>query len=206
MPALQLEYQGESFNCGINKVDRAKLYGYTKTEILDDRGRPCKAATLASDGRTLISAGGLALAYVSPNGLWRDKKDLSAVDMDGKPLTSVTSTFKEVVPLTQASTIENFLDHNIRMAYELTPEGEHKIPQALLAELEKGQIYTFPFSYRGGLTPDTAFLMEGADKTVWMLVGKKTDIHFLSYEQARGFTENDEAEEDDDESLDFNMF
>ncbi len=206
MPALQLQYQGESFICGINKIDRTKLYGYVKTEVLDDKGRPCKAATLASDGRTLIPAGGFALAYVSPNGLWRDKKELNAVDMNGNPIIGVTSTFKEVVPLTQTSTVENFLDHNIRMAYELTPEGESGIPKSLLSELEKGQIYTFPFSYRGGLTPDTAFLIEGADKTVWMLVGKKTDINFLSYDQAKGFTENDDTEDEDDENLDFNLF
>ncbi|MDF1815194.1 MAG: hypothetical protein P1V20_23540 [Verrucomicrobiales bacterium] len=205
MPVLQLEYKGDPVNCGISKVDRSKLYGYAKTEILDDEGRLCKMATLASDGRTLIPAGGVALAYISPTGAWRDKKELEAVDMNGNTITGVTSTFKEVVHLEEESTVENFLDHNIRMVYELSPEEEASFPQGLVSELKSGRIFTFPFSYRGGLTADTAFVIEGADETIWMLIGKKTDINFISYEQAKGVAEPDE-EEEDEEDLDFNMF
>ena len=206
MPVLQLEYKGDSVHCGISKVDRAKLYGYVTTEILDDQGRPCKMATLASDGRTLIPAGGVALAYVSPNGSWREKSELKAVDMSGDPIEGVTSTFKEVVDLKEECSIENFLDHNIRMVYELSPEEEYAFPKALLTDLKEGKIFTFPFSYRGGLTADAAFIMEGADETIWMLVGKKTDVHFISYEQAKGVADPADEVEEDEEDLDFNMF
>lgn len=205
MPVLQLEHKGDAVNCGISKVDRSKLYGYVKTEILDDQGRVCSAATLASDGRTLIPSGGVALAYVSPTGAWRDKKELQAVDMSGDPIESVTSTFKEVVDLTEESSVENLLDHNIRMIYELAPDEESDFPVSLINDLQSGKIYTFPFSYRGGLTADTAFILEGDDETVWMLIGKKTDVHYISYEQAKGVAETEESEEED-EDLDFNMF
>ena len=40
MPVLQLEYENDPVNCGISKVDRSKLYGYVKTEILDEQGTP----------------------------------------------------------------------------------------------------------------------------------------------------------------------
>jgi hypothetical protein len=205
MPVLKLEYQGDPVSCGISKVDRSKLYGYRKTEILDDQGNLCQAATLASDGRTLIPAGGVALAYVSPSGFWREKKQLQAVDMSGDPIEGVTSTFKEVVDLSEESTTENFLDHNIRMVYELSPEEESTFPDSLISELKDGKIFTFPFSYRGGLTADTAFIIEGADDSIWMLIGKKTDVHFISYDQAKGVAEPEEPE-DDEEDLDFNMF
>ena len=205
MPVLKLEFEGEPVNCGINKVDRSKLYGYKKTEILDDQDRPCSTATLASDGKTLIPSGGVALAYISPTGAWREKSELQAVDMNGEPIEGVTSTFKETVDITEECTPEHFLDHSIRMVYKLSPEEDHQFPGSLLAALKEGKIYTFPFSYRGGLTADTAFIMEGEDKTIWMLIGKKTDINFLSYEQAKGVAEPEE-QEDEDEDLDFNMF
>lgn len=206
MPVLQFEYEGSPVSCGISKVDRSKLYGYAKTEILDDRGRPCSVVTLASDGRTLIPAGGVALAYVSPSGEWREKKELKAVDMNGDLIEGVTSTFKQVVDLKEESSVENFLDHNIRMVYELSLEEDFEFPEALITELKDGKIYTFPFSYRGGLTADTAFILEGEDETIWMLVGKKTNVNFISYEQAQGVAAPEESEGDDDEDLDFNMF
>ena len=127
--------------------------------------------------------------------------------MNGDPIEGVTSTFKEVVDLKEESTVENFLDHNIRMVYELSPEEERAFPKSLLTALQEGKIFTFPFSYRGGLTADAAFILEGADEAVWMLVGKKTDVHFISYEQAGGVADpGDGGEEEDDEDLDFNMF
>ena len=162
-------------------------------------------ATLASDGRTLIPAGGVALAYVSPTGAWRDKKELQAVDMNGEPIEGVTSTFKEVVKLEQECTVEEFLDHNIRMVYQLSPETDSAFPDSLVAELKAGKIFTFPFSYRGGLTADSAFILQGGDENIWLLIGKKTDLNFISYEQAKGVVET-EQEDEDDEELDFNMF
>jgi len=205
MPVLKLEFQGTPIHCGISKVDRSKLYGYTKTEILDDRGRPCKSAILASDGRTLIPAGGVALAYISPSGIWRDKSDLKAVGLNGKPIEPVPSTFNQSVALDREASFEELLDHNIRMVYALSPEDGSSFPGPLLDQLGSGKIFSFPFSYRGGMTADTAFLMEGADESIWMLIGKETDIHLLSRDQIRGFTE-EESEDDEEEDLDFNMF
>ena len=63
MPELQLSYEGKEIACGIAKVDRRKLYGYTETEVVDsETEQVCSLATLASDGRTLIPPGGMALA------------------------------------------------------------------------------------------------------------------------------------------------
>jgi hypothetical protein len=63
MPELQLSYEGKELACGIAKVDRRKLYGCTETEVVDsETEQVCSLTTLASDGRTLIPPGGMALA------------------------------------------------------------------------------------------------------------------------------------------------
>lgn len=206
MPVLKLAYRGEPLNCSISKVDRDRLYGYRKTEILDEQGRPCQPVTLGSDGRTLIPSGGVALAYLSPQGSWRDKSGLQAVDMSGDPIEGVGSTFKTVVELDEEASVDSLLDHDIRMVYELNPEEDFSFPDSLLQELADARIYSFPFSYRGGLTADTAFVLKGEDETVWMLIGQTTGIELLSYEQAKGVDEEAEVENGDDEDLDFNLF
>lgn len=207
MPALQLQYHGASIACDLSKVDRSKLYGYIDTEVLDEQQRPCRLATLASDGRTLLPSGGVALAYISPNGLWREKSDLKAVDLEGKDIQPVISTFKAPITLDQTATAEDLLDHNIRMSYLLTPEGEAaEFPPALLAALAEGKMFTFPFSYRGGLTADTAFLLQGQDGSIWMLAGKKTNIQLVSFEQQAALADEADTEEDDEsEEIDFGM-
>ena len=207
MPALQLQFQGASVACDLDKIDRSKLYGYIDTEVVDEQQRPCRLATLASDGRTLMPSGGIALAYVSPNGLWRDKGDLKAVNLEGAAIEPVISTFKAPVTLDQTASAEDLLDHNIRMSYLLTPEGEGTaFPEALLSELAAGKIYTFPFSYRGGLTADTAFLLRGQDELIWMLVGKKTRVQLVSFEQQAALGDEAGGEEDaESEDIDFGM-
>ncbi len=203
MPLLNLEYEGGTVACGIDKVDRSKLYGRTETEVLDERGRPCRPAMLANDGKTIIPRGGIALAYVSPAGFWRDKSDLRAIDLNGNPIEGVTSTFKETVALEETCTCEKLLDHNIRMVYRLEPAEDQAFPADLLDALGDGAIFTFPFSYRGGLTADTAFVLQ-ADGAVWLLVGGQTDIHFIAREDPSGIAGTEE-EEEDEESEDFDF-
>lgn len=205
MPELQLSYEGNELSCGISKVDRRKLYGYTETEVVDSETEQiCSLATLASDGRTLIPSGGVALAYVSPKGLWKTKDELKPVDLEGEEITPVTSTFKESVELTETATPEDFLDHNIRMVYQLSTEGG--FPKELLKALSEGTIFRFSFSYRGGLVPDEAFILQGADDTVWMAVGKRTEVHLIGQEQVGASTSEEETPaEDDSDPLDFGM-
>ena len=204
MPDLQLSYKGKELSCGIAKVDRRKLYGYTETEVVDsETGQVCSLATLAADGRTLIPAGGVALAYVSPKGLWKTKEELKAVDLEGNELKPVASTFKERVELKEKASAEEYLDHNIRMVYQL--ESEHGFPEALVTELEKGTIYRFPFSYRGGLVPDEAFILRGKDGTIWMAVGKKTDVRLIGQEQIGAAVMEEESDDEEVDPLDFGM-
>ena len=53
-----------------------------------------------------------------------------------------------------------------------------------MKKLKAGAIYQFPFSYRGGIYHDPAFLMMGEDDVLWMLIGHKSEIEFVGFEQA----------------------
>lgn len=185
----------------LKKVDRSSLYGYVDVETLDDRGRPCKLATLAGDGRTIVDSGGTALAYLSPDGLWRDKGKLKPVDPNGESIEPVPSTFKAATVLENRTDIDDYLSHNIRSVYMMDCEDDWS---ELGDDLKNGAIFSFPFSYRGSLEADTAFLLAGSDGNIFMCVGKKTDIQFYGFEQAApaDLPEEEDADEDD---MDFGM-
>lgn len=192
MPKLTLNYEGETVVCDLSKVDRKTVYGYKETLTLDEEGHPCRWATLARDGMTLIPAGGKGAGYLSPEGRWRDKGALSPVDVEGNPLDEVPSTFKAPVTLAETASVDAFYEYNIRLVYALSGEG---FPEALLRALSAGTIFTFPFSYRGGLLSDTAFLLQGVDSTCWLLVGKRNKVQYLDYQAV---VLPPEDEEDDD--------
>ncbi len=190
MPSLTFSYKGKESVADMGKVDRSKLYGYSKTEVIGEDDKPCSLATLSNDGKTIIPSGGTALAYFSPDGMWRDKADLKPVNIDGDEITPVTSTLKAPVELSDTATVEEFLSHNIRLIYQLKAD-ENGFNTALTKELDKGTIFKFGFSYRGGLTADAAFLLKGQDGTFWMLVGKPTTLEFIGFEQVGTVTQED---------------
>ena len=72
-------------------------------------------------------------------------------------------------------------------------------------DLKKGKIFKFPFSYRGGLEADAGFLFQANDESIWMLIGKKTTIHFIGYEQAGTLAEDSQDDSDDGDFMDFGM-
>ncbi len=186
----------------MTKVDRTELYGYVDTEVLDESGGPCELATLAGDGKTLIPMGGTAFTYLSPDGLWRNKSDLKAVNLNGEPIVPVISSFKAPIQLSEKVSIDEYLSHNIRIVYLLSAEGG-------LGELEKalgddGSLFAFDFSYRGGLVADRAFLLKSEDGAIWMAVGKATRISFIGMQQLAVVEEEAEPEEEDAD-LDFGM-
>ncbi len=201
---LQFTFEDQEFACDLFKVDRQKLYGKVDLEAVDDEERVCQLATLAGDGKTLIPSGGTALAYVSPEGLWREKGDLNPVNLEGEPIEPVGSSFKTVTPLAERATYEDYFSHNIRLTYLLNAV-ESAFPEALLRELREGAIYKFGFSYRGGLEADAAFLFsDNADK-VWMAVGKPTKLHFIGPDEPAPAVEEEAGseEEEEDALMDF---
>jgi hypothetical protein len=184
----------------MNKVDRSKLYGYKEAEALDDQGRPCELATLASDGRTLVGRGGTAFGYLSVDGNWCKKETLRPIDVEGQQIQSVPSSFSAPIKLFENAAVDEYLRHNIRLVYQLTSEGE---TADLTAELTRGTIFKFPYSYRGGLEADTGFLLQGDDGNVFLAVGNPTKVEFIGLQQMA--ISEEEGELDETELMDFDM-
>ena len=201
---LEFLFAGQSLKCGIDKVDRAALYGSTDVETRDKAGSRCQIATLANDGRTLIPSGGTALGYVARDGTWLERSGLTAVDSRGNRLNTVSSSFDQPIELEIKTTPERFLDHSIRSAY-LLEIVEGGVPAALGKALGEGAIYKFDFSYRGGLAADPAFLLRDGDDALWLLIGDDNNVNFVGLAEAAGLAIEDGAEAADSDELDFEM-
>lgn len=208
---LELSFGDHTFAREIAKVDRTKLYGSVEVETRDVDGNVCKLSTLANDGRTLIPYGGTAFGYVNPTGEWVDRGDLNPVDIDGKALELHPSSFDGPTDVTEEVPVEVFLDHSVRLCYRLEEtEGETAIPPAMMTRLEAGAIYRIPFSYRGGVEPDTGFLLLGERGSLWLLIASRNAIEFIGLEEAalcgRDVIDEDEPEEEDEgDGLSFDM-
>lgn len=199
---LSVELHGEVFELDLEKVDRTKLYGYVESEVLDENGKRCEIGTLTGDGHSIVGKGGTALAYLSPDGLWRKKTELKPVDRQGDMIPPVKSTFDATVPLDRTVSIDEFLTHNIHLIYRLKAEQE---PTALMSELKEGTIFQFPFSYRGGVEASAGFLLLGSDGNAFLLVGTPTDIEFIGLKSPAAIVDANDASADDDDLLDFSM-
>jgi hypothetical protein len=180
--SLQFTYGGRSVPCSIEKVDRGRLYGSRSLETLDSHGHPCGLATLAADGHTLIPMGGTAIGHIGSDGRWVEGDALTAVDAEGHPLPRIPSSFDGLIPLEQTVAVDRLLEHSIRLTYALTPL-EGPLDAELASALESGAIFSFPFSWRGGVASDPAFLLRGEDGTVWLLIGDANRIRLVSLEQ-----------------------
>lgn len=200
---LVVELNGQSFDLHLEKVDRTKLYGFVETEVLDETGKPCSVGTLTGDGHSIVGRGGSAIAYLSPDGLWRKKAELRPVDPAGDLISPVKSTFDAVVPLNRTVTIDEYLAHNIHLIYRLTAEQE---PTALLEELKAGTIFHFPFSYRGGIEASAGFLLQAADGNIFLCVGSPTKLEFIGLKTAAPIApEEPDTDADDADLLDFSI-
>ncbi len=203
---LEFIYGNEAFTVEINKIDRTKIYGRVVTQTFDAHDKRCDLATLARDGRTIIPMGGTASGYVNPEGIWIERDELVPIDRDGNAIKEVPSSFSAPTNLTEEVTIEEFLDHPIRLSYHLSSDA---LTDALAAKLKAGTIFKFPFSYRGGIYYDPAFLMTDLDGELWMLIGHTSDIEFVGYEQAAICAARAQELGDDDsgdrDSFDFDM-
>ena len=203
---LSFTHDGTTFDAGLIKIDRDQLYGSVRVLTKDADDRPCKVATLASDGKTLIPRGGTALGYVNTEGEWISRSELQPVDLAGEPLQEVPSSFDAAITLEEAVDASVLLNHNVRLSYRLHVVDE--LPIALQSALQAGKIFRFGFSYRGGISHDPAFILNDGDANIWMLVAEANDVQFVSLEQAAvcgGETIKDEIDNDDDDNLDFGM-
>ncbi len=181
------------------RIDRAKLYGKKERVILDENGARCVAAFLTADGAALVPPGGTAHLYVDERFDTVDRKALRAVDEEGAPLEASPSTLGVAQALVAAAP-ERLLDHVIASVYELSTEA---LGEGLRKTLAGGAILVCPYRYRDGYESDALFLLEN-EEGVFGLVGRPSGFDFLARE-APVVEHADDADEEDDDDLDFSM-
>ncbi len=198
---LVLSLDGQEFQVTLVKIDREKLYGKIDIEAFDDKGREANLRVLAADGKTLIDKGGTALATITDKGDSIDRAELVPVNADGEKIEQVQSSFIQTNIL-EPATVEDYFLQIVKSVYIIGPYENAKISD-LYDQLSTGQIYTFPFSWRGGVEHDNAFLI-GAGDEAFMVVGKKAEFQFIKLNQA-AVLENTEEEEISADDLDFDL-
>lgn len=198
---LVLSLDGEEIPVKPVKIDREKLYGRVDVEAFDEDGEEVFLRVLAADGKTIINKGGTALATLNENGDSIDRKGLIAINADGEELEPVASSFSKTTPLTSA-TVEDYLSHTVKSVYVLEPAGEGDL-DLLRSNLSDGTIYKFPFSYRGGVDYDAAFLIENKND-IFMIVGNQASLQFVKLGEAAVLDSIEEQEISGDE-LDFDL-
>ncbi len=198
---LVLSLDGREVPVTMIKIDRDKLYGSVEIEAFDEKGNEASLRVLAADGKTLIDKGGTALATINEKGSSVDRPSLKAVDENGDAIEPVPSSFNEPNVLERA-TPDEYLSQIVKSVYLLQPPEDGDI-KYLLDHLTGDDIFTFPFSYRGGIDYDNAFIL-GADNEAFMVVGKPAEFEFLKLNQAAVL---DSAEEDEisADDLDFDL-
>jgi hypothetical protein len=201
---LVFQWRDRQFSFQMAKVDRARLYGFKESEVLDDLGQRCELATLAQDGQTVVGRGGSALGTLTADGTWIEKTQLRPVDTAGQTIQPVPSSFAAPVPLVEHASPEEYLDCAVRSIY-LMETADDIGP--LADELKQGTIYRFPYSFRGGLEPDQAFLLASIEGKVFCAIGKPAKTEFLGLAQAAAAVEDEDAESTDEEAdaMDFSM-
>ena len=104
--------------------------------------------------------------------------------------------------LLERATVEDYLSHTVKSVYALEAAEESELDH-LRDSLSDGRIYKFPFSYRGGLEYDGAFLI-GNKEGIFMIVGQPAVLKFLKLGQAVVLepTEEQDVAADD---LDFDL-
>ena len=194
--ALRLSLDVNEFDVMITRIDRDDLYGRVEIEAFDEKGKPAELKVLAADGKTLIEKGGSALEVVNEKGDSIDRSEMVPVDLDGDPLPKVESSFGQTNKLSKAE-VDEYLGLVVKSIYILDPAEDSDIDY-LIDHLESGQMYKFPFSYRGGIEHDAAYIV-GSGKDAFMIIGKDGEIDYLKLNQASVLEPQEEQEISADE-------
>ena len=198
---LVLSLDGQEFSVTLLKIDREKLYGRVDIEAFDEKGREASLRVLAADGKTLIDKGGTALATITDKGDSVDRNDLVPIDADGEKIEQVPSSFNQTNILKPA-TVEDYFLQIVKSVYLMQPFEGADIA-GLTDNLSADRMFTFPFSWRGGIDYDNAYLI-GTGGEAFVVVGKQAEFQFIKLNQS-AVLESTEEEEISADDLDFDL-
>lgn len=198
---LILSLDGEEYQVSLVKIDRDKLYGRIEIEAFDDKGRDASLRVLAADGKTLINKGGTSLATVNDKGDSVERSELVPVDADGETIEQVPSSFGQKNVLKPAE-VADYLTTVVKSVYLVLPFELNDI-NPLKDQLTATNMYSFPFSWRGGVEFDQGYLI-GSGSEAYLVVGKPAEFTYIKLNQA-AVLESTEEEEISADDLDFDL-
>jgi len=191
--------QGERVSqFGLEKLERARLYGSRRRVALGPDGAPCGRGQLTDDGQVLLRAGMTAQGYFTADGRQVESAELIGVDAAGLPLPLVSSTLGVAQALEGPVSARDLLDLSITAVYRLIPES---LDDALGAALAAGQVFRVAFNYRPDYRAETAYLVRN-DAGLFALVGTPSPAAWLEPQSPPPLVEDDDASDE----LDFDMF
>ena len=192
---LNLNKKKSSFE--ISKIDRKKLYGFKKRLFIDEKGKECSKANLEEETGIVFVNSDISSCYLDYKGNYLEKKDLEAINENGKKVTKKESTIGKEVNLEPIS-IEDALNLKVNSVYILEPKNFDK---DLKSKLDKGEIFSFPFNYYADFKLEDAIILK-SEKEYFALIGRKTSCHWIG-ENSDDLPE--EVEEFEDDDLSFEM-
>ena len=192
---LNLDKKKSSFE--ISKIDRKKLYGFKKRLFIDEKGKECSKANLEEDTGIVFVNSDISSCYLDHKGNYLEKKDLEAINENGKKVEKQESTIGKEVNLESIS-IEDALNLKVNSVYILEPRDFDK---NLQSKLDKGEIFSFPFNYYADFKLEDAIILK-SEKEYFALIGRKTSCHWIGENSDDLPEEVEEFEEDD---LNFEM-
>ena len=192
---LNLDKKKSSFK--ISKIDRKKLYGYKKRIYLDEKNKECSRANLEEETGIVFINSDISSCYLDPKGNFIEKKDLDAIDDEGKSVKKEESTLGKEVSLKSIS-IEDALNLKVNSVYRLEPT---KFDSELKTKLNKGEIFSFPFNYYADFKLEDGLILE-SENSYFALIGRK---HTCNWIGENGNEIPEEIEEFEDNDLDFEM-
>ena len=198
---IVVNFDGETSEFGLTRVQRDKIYGKKRRVVVDENGEDCVSASLTRDGATLLPSGSIASVYLNDQFEVCGRSDLVAVDTAGEEVATVDSTLGVETPLNGPIDPSRVLDFTSKAVYELDPQT---LSEALAEGLEAGKIYETRFNYRKGFEDAPAFLLQN-DEGIFALVGEDAEFDFL-YPDVQDTFDDDEEDPFDDDDLDFSMF
>ena len=112
-----LKFDKKSFSTEFVKVDRKKLYGWSKIVVSDKDNGPCSTASIA-DGSHILPSKSTTLQGFNDNGEYISRSNLIGVDSNNEAIEKVPSTY-DVDSKLEISSLDEYLSLNVKSVYQL---------------------------------------------------------------------------------------
>ena len=188
-----------SFSAEFVKVDRKKLYGWSKIVVNDKDKNPCSSASIA-DGSHILPSKSTTLQGFNEKGEYISRSNLVGVDLDNNLVEKVPSTYDIDTEL-KHSTLDKYFSLNVKSVYQLNVV-ENK--EGLLNILKDKIVLTFSFNYRADYEADDAFILS-SNEHIFVVVGTPASFEFIGLENKEEEVVELEEEQPTEDEFDFGM-